>query len=480
MPDYVNHCASFRDPSGFVFLQHGTLYRQVNRSYAADYELLMGSGLYKKLTDEKLLIPHTEIAENYTQTPDWYKTLQPQPISFISYPYEWSVAQLKEAALLTLKVLTIAMEHGMILKDATPYNIQFHEGALIFIDSLSFEKYDPALPWIAYRQFCECFLFPLYLSHYLQTDMQKYGSVYLEGIPVALTARLLPLKSRLSMGVWLHVYLQNSVSKGRTGKAPAGHPGAGTPAPSFTRNKLQNLIRHLQSEISRLCVKNPPPSTWSNYYSETILGHDYLHAKEEIFRTFIRDIDFGSALDAGANDGYFSKVLAEQGKNVIAIDSDHRCINSLYTETQQTRDPRPGHAPSDVAPGPILPLCMDIANLSPAIGFLNRERTAFLERVNVDLVAALALVHHLVLGRNIPLDAVADLFAALTQTWLIIEFVPLTDPKAQELIKHKTQFHPYDETTFENCFLRHFIIDKKEKVPGTGRILYQMKKHAKT
>ena len=206
MAGYLHHPASFKDPSGFVFQANDINYRQVNKMYAENYELLFSSGLYKNLTEKKLLIPHKEVSENITQSPDWYKTLLPQQINFISYAYEWSFDQLKDAALLTLKVLKIAVEHGMILKDATPFNIQFNEGRAVFIDTLSFEKYDTTKPWIAYRQFCECFLFPLYLEHYLKSDVQKILSTYLDGIPVDITAKLLPMKSSLNMGVWLHVF----------------------------------------------------------------------------------------------------------------------------------------------------------------------------------------------------------------------------------------------------------------------------------
>lgn len=456
MPGHLTHSASFRDPSGFVFLKKGIVYRQVNHSYAADYELLMQSGLYQRLTEEKLLIPHTEVDENLTGSPHWYKTLLPQQLSFISYAYEWSFAQLREAADLTLKILEIAIAYGMCLKDANSFNIQFHEGALLLIDTLSFEKHDTSRPWVAYRQFCESLLFPLYLSHYLKTDLQKWLIVYPEGIPVALINRLLPAKSRLSLGPWLHVYLQNRIR----GDNPAGNKSV-----SFTREKMQMLTRHLRSEVSRMTLSEETISPWSNYYDETILGGGYLHEKEIIFKAFLEGIDFGSALDIGANNGYFSKILAEAGKNVIAIDSDHQCIDSLYRSVCGNTDRT------------IIPLCVDIANPSPAIGFRNTERPSFIQRARVDLVSALAITHHLVLGKNIPLEGIAGLLADLTNSYLIVEYIPLTDKFAQQLIKAKSQYHsPYDEPTFENSFSHYFVIERKSRIPGTERVLYRMRK----
>jgi hypothetical protein len=455
MPGYHHHPASFKDPSGFVFQANDINYRQVNKIYADNYELLLSSGLYKILTEKKLLISHTEVSENITQSPDCYKILLPQQIPFISYAYEWSFDQLKDAALLTLKVLKTSIEHGMILKDATPFNIQFNEGRAIFIDTLSFEKYDATKPWIAYRQFCECFLFPLYLEHYLKSDVQKILSTYLDGIPVDITARLLPMKSSLNMGVWLHVFLQNNVKDDKGSQ--------GTQA-GFDRKKLDHLIEHLKSIIEKFKLNTSTNSTWSNYYTETILSKDYLNEKEKIFRSYINEITFENALDAGANDGYFSQIIAEKKCPVIAIDFDNQCINSLYTSIKKSNITN------------ILPLCIDLTNPSPAVGFRNIERQSFIQRVNAELVTALALIHHLILSKNIPVEDVASFMAMVTKKYLIIEFVPVSDPKSQELIKNKNSYHLYDEFVFENCFSQLFIIEKKQLVPTTNRILYQMKK----
>lgn len=456
MPGYIHHPSSFKDPSGFVFQANGKNYRQVNRVFAENYELLVASGLYQALTDKKLLIPHTEITENLTQSPIWYKTLLPEQIQFISYVYEWSFDQLKDAALLTLRVLKIAIEHGMILKDATPFNIQFREGHPVFIDTLSFEKYDPSRPWIAYRQFCECFLFPLYLEHYLKTDIQKILSTYLEGIPVDVTAKLLPMKSSLNMGVWLHVYLQNNIKEDKS--------GAGSQT-NFDKKKLDHLTEHLGSIIGRFRLNTGSSSVWSNYYSETILSREYLGEKEKLFNVFIESIDFTRVLDAGANDGYFSQILSRKACEVISIDFDNQCINNLYHTVKKNNIKN------------ILPLCIDITNPSPAVGFQNTERQSFIERAKFDLVTALALIHHLVLSKNIPVEDIAAFMSLVTDKYLIIEYVPVADPKSQELIKNKPVYHEYDETKFENAFADSFITEKKQPIAGTGRILYMMRKN---
>jgi hypothetical protein len=456
MPEPRNHGASYRDPSGFVFQADGIYYRQVHQSYAEDYEKLMSSGLYAALVKNKWLIPHREVPENLTASADWYKTLLPDQISLLSYPYEWCFGQLQDAALLTLSVLTESLRQDMVLKDASPYNIQFLQGSPVFIDTLSFERYDPGLPWVAYRQFCECFLFPLYLAHYRGIDTGKILTAYPDGIPAEVTARLLPRKSRFNPGALMHVHLQTMIR-------PAS--GTGRP-PAFSRQKLTHLIQNLRHIVTRLKPRPTRTSPWSNYYDDTILSQNYLDEKQRLFRDLLSGVHFRTALDLGANDGFFSRILSERGEaSITAIDADAVCISRLYSAIREKNISN------------ILPLCIDVLHPSPAIGFRNKERASFNDRFHAELVVALALIHHLVLGANIPLRAIPPYLAGLSTGWLIIEFVPLEDKKAQELIRNKARWHlPYDASSFEQYFGEHFSIGKKSKVPGTERILYLMKK----
>jgi hypothetical protein len=458
MTTYIRHPSSFKDPSGFVFESEGKIYRQVNQYYAAQYRQLLDSGLYKQLVDRRQLIAHEEVADNKTGMSEWYTTLQPEPIYPISYPYEWCFEQLQDAALLTLSVLKTALQHGMILKDATPYNIQFHKGKPVFIDTLSFDTYDPKQPWIAYRQFCQCFLFPLYLEHYLKTDIQKILSTYIDGIPVDFVAKLLPLKSRLSLGVWLHVYLQHSATT-----SPRANNNKHTAA-AFSKKKLLDVISHLTNIIANFPANKTYKTTWSNYYEDTILSKEYLQEKEKIIQEFCQQTNARNVLDLGANDGYFSRLFASHNMQVIATDSDNRCISRLYQEVKKNNIQN------------ILPLMLDIANPSPAIGFHNQERAAFHDRIKTDLVAALALVHHLVIGKNISLPVLADYFNDIAPE-LIIEFVPKEDEKVKQMLATRPDtFVDYSPAHFEQYFSKYFDTIEKRTVVGTSRTLYRMKR----
>jgi 2-polyprenyl-3-methyl-5-hydroxy-6-metoxy-1,4-benzoquinol methylase len=453
MANYTRHPASFKDPSGFIFESNGKMYRQVNRIYSAEYDLLMNSGLYKYLVQQQFLIPHKELEENLTQAEDRYKTLLPEQIETVSYAYEWCFEELKDAALLTLQILRVSLDYGMIIKDATPFNIQFRKGKPVFIDTLSFEKYNPLQPWVAYRQFCQHFLFPLYLEYYLKADLQKTMTTYMDGIPVEITSKMLPLKSNLSLGVWLHVYTQNTFRHSTKTKAEQI---------KFNKKKLLNLINHLESIIKKFVVRKS--TTWGNYYEETILGKEYLANKEKLFLEFCQDLTVSSALDIGANEGYFTKLLAERKIQVIATDTDSRTIGNLYQFVKKNGVTN------------ILPLILDVTNPSPALGFNNKERSAFHDRIKTDLVIALALIHHLVIGKNISLEMIAEYFAGISP-YLLVEFVPREDQKVQQMLaSRKDVFTDYTMNRFERHFELYFDTLRKEQIPGTYRILYLMKR----
>jgi ribosomal protein L11 methylase PrmA len=453
MVSYTRHPASFKDPSGFVFEADGKFYRQVNQFYAPQYRQLMDSGLYAQLVKNGQLVSHEEININFTQDKEWFITIFPEAVNYISYPYEWCFAQLKDAALLTLKILRQSLEFGMVLKDATPFNIQFHNGRPIFIDTLSFDTYDPKQPWIAYRQFCQCFLFPLYLEHYLKSDIQKILSTYINGIPVDIIAKLLPLKSRLNLGVWLHVYLQNTTMiNDKENKSQV----------RFSKKKLTDLVSHLETIIYNFPADKPFKTTWSNYYDDTRLSKEYVDEKEKIVLDMCGQTGAKTVLDLGANTGHFSKKLASLGMTVVATDTDSRCINKLYLDTTKNSALN------------ILPLVVDVANPSPAIGFNNRERAAFHDRIQTELVLALALIHHLVIGRNIPLPALAAYFHRVSPQ-LIIEFPPKKDEKVKQMLSSRPDiFLDYDQEHFETAFSTYFTIADQIKIPGTERILYRM------
>ena len=454
MTDPKAHPASFKDPAGFVFEQDGTFYRHINPEYAKAYEQLMTSPLYALLTKKEWLLEHTEVTDNLSGSLPFYKTLLPTQLPFISYAYEWSFDMLKDAALLTLRICKEAIWHGMVLKDATPYNIQFINSQPVFIDTLSFEIYDPSQPWVAYRQFCEAFLAPLLLSHYTSTGLNTLLLAYPEGIPVSLCARLLPFRSKGNLLSLLHIHLQARVKTGAS---------ASPVTQSFSEQKLLNILDHLAKGI--LALRGSTGRTdWSNYYDQTIKSQAYLEEKKTVFMRLLEQAPAETALDLGANSGAFSRLLAAGCKEVVACDFDSQAINQLYLELKEN-------------PQPILPLVIDISHPTPAIGWFNQERTAFIQRKQYGLVAALALIHHLVIGKNIPLQQLAVFFHSLSKQFLLIEWVEREDEKVKVLLARKQiAYAQYNKQEFETRFAAYFELITSPVLSDGLRTLYLWRK----
>ena len=443
--------ASFKDPAGYVFTREGTIYRHVRSGYAAAYEQLISSGLYASLTRKEWLVAHEEIAGNLSGDADYYRTLLPRQLSFISHPCEWSFDMLKDAALLTLNVCIESIAHGMILKDATAYNIQFHQGKPLFIDTLSFELYNASQPWVAYRQFCEMFLAPLLLSYYTGEDLGKLLLAYPEGVPIPLSARLLPITSRMRMLSLLHIHLQSNLQSGRK--------TAGT-TPAFTQQKMLNLLNHLAGGISSLRPARRT-SEWSDYYVNTIKSEEYLQEKVSIFNHLLENISADTALDLGANNGLFSALLAQKYPLVVAADADAHAINDLYNHHKK-------HPLS-----PLHPLVLDITHPTPSFGWENKERSSFLARKQYGLVVALALIHHLAIGKNIRFHQLASCLRTLCLQYLIIEFVEKEDEKATLLLQRRQlAYEWYSKPEFEKAFSEFFELATATPLRDGLRTLY--------
>lgn len=455
--------SSFRDPSGFIYRHDNLLLRQINKIYSTDYDLLIKSGLYKKLSHLRYLISHTEISlEKYRYSPDAYKIIQPEKVQFISYPYEWCFSQLKDAALLTLKIQKIALELGMSLKDASAFNIQFVGGKPILIDTLSFEKYKERQPWIAYRQFTEHFLSPLALMAYKDIRLGKLFQLYLDGVPLDLTVKLLPFSARIKPGLLFHLFLHASAQKKHAVKSIDE-----TPKSSFSRHAFTELLDSLEGSISGLSI-NSQKSHWSSYYEDReSYTEKGLESKRKIVKSFIEKASPIKVWDIGANTGYFSQITSSKGIPTIAFDSDITAIEENYKQVRKGSETN------------MFPLFLDITNPTPSLGWENRERQSLYERGPTDLMLTLAIIHHLALTQNIPFSFMATSFAKLCN-FLIIEYIPLSDPKAQKLLQgRKSLFTNYTKQQFEKSFSRFFTITDIKPVNDSKRIIYLMQNKTK-
>ena len=454
-----NHPASFRDPSGFIFIDNQRIYRAVENGFKHEYDSFMQSGLYETLTTQNILVQHEEVL--HPKQPGTYKTLKPEVVPFISYPYEWSFSQLKSAALTTLKIQLLALEHGQSLKDASAFNIQFMNGKAIFIDTLSFETYKEGAPWVAYKQFCQHFLAPLALMTYVDLRFGSMSKDFIDGIPLDLTAKLLPAKSKFQIGIATHIHLHAKSQNNHANDAAKStirkdHRG-------LSKNNLIGILKNLESTVLGLSL--PKQKTeWGSYYEDTNYSEAGQTFKKDTILSWIQKIKPVSVWDAGANDAKFSSLASLQGIFTVATDIDPIAVENAYRRTQMVNDTH------------LLPLVIDLTNPSPGIGWKNEERTSFLFRSNFQLTMALALVHHLAISNNLPFTYIAKMFSEHSEN-VIIEFVPKSDSNTKRLLATREDIFPdYNEAGFENAFTSYFKITEKISIPDSTRILYLLKK----
>jgi ribosomal protein L11 methylase PrmA len=464
--------ASYRDPAGFVFRRDGVVYRQVDQSFAKDWVAFRETGLRDRLIDAGLLIPHEEVDPMLAAEHPVLAVIRPEPLEFVSYPYEWSFSQLKDAALLTLQAQATAMEAGMSLRDASAYNVQFQRGKPILIDSLSFEVATPGAPWIAYRQFCEHFLAPLALMARVDIRLGELLRQNLEGVPLDLAARLLPRRTRFSFGLGPHIHLHaraqrqhaDDAAKPATGvgEAAAATDGAAAPG-TLSPSRQKALLESLRNTVASLRWQ-PSGTEWADYAGHTSYSESATRAKEAAVASALTAAGGSRAWDLGANTGRYSRIAADQGFRVIAFDIDPAAVERGYLAGRERGEER------------ILPLLGDLVDPSPALGWSNAERRSLLERADADVTLSLALVHHLAIGRNVPLPMIADLLARLAPE-AIVEFVPKSDAMTTRLLASRRDIFPdYTESGFRAAFATRFDLRTAAPLEGTERTLFHFQR----
>jgi hypothetical protein len=451
--------ASFRDPSGFLFSRQGVLYRQINQVYREHYDSLMNSKLYAKLVYDGLLIPHQEVEVTPAEPTNAYRVIQPEALEFISYPYEWSFSQFKDAALVTLAIQKLAIESGLVLKDSSAYNIQFHHGKPVLIDTLSFEIYREGDPWVAYRQYCQHFLAPLALMAYKDVRLGQMMRVYLDGIPLDLASGLLPARTRYNLGLAAHIHL-HAASQKRYADKPVDKTQTSR---KMSKLSFIGLMDNLESATRKLSWK-PTGTEWGDYYTASAAHYSAtaFEHKKQLLNQFLERIQPSTVWDLGANTGEFSRIPADRGCPTLAFDIDPAAVEQNYRRVKAKAETH------------LLPLVMDFTNPSPSLGWHHRERQSLLERAPTDVLMALALIHHLAISNNVPLPWLADYLHDLGH-WLIIEWVPKEDSQVQKLLASRQDiFSGYHKEGFEAAFSCYFNTLDKIPLQDSIRVLYLM------
>ena len=444
-----NIYASFRDPSGYVYLDNGNVYRKIFPCYFEQYDYFMSSGLYQELLGNGYIVSHEEVLRN-----DDYILLKVQKIPFISYPYEWCFYEFKDASILTLNILKICLKYGMILKDASGYNVAFDKGRPIFIDTLSFDFYKEGLSWGGYGQFCRHFMGPLLLMTYVDVRSNLLLKSFIDGVPIDMTNSF--LKGRGGMTARMHIkWHSKSIDKYNDSTNKKINR-------NVSKTSLINMIDMMLRQINRLNIKKVN-TEWDDYYNNTNYDNVSLKCKINYVSKYLDNIKVNKddiIIDIGSNDGKYSNIASEYSNLVISVDSDYNCVNRNYLNNNHN----------------ILPLVMDFTNPSSSIGFGCRERDSIIERCNFKCVMALAVIHHICISNNVSFDMLAEFLSDLGE-YLIIEFVPKDDSKVVKLLSTREDiFDFYDIDNFEEVFGNYYKIITKNKIKNSKRVIYLMKR----
>ncbi len=453
--------SSFRDIGGFVYKENGIVFRKIFKHSIDDYYQLMNSGLYSFLTEKTALVKHAEISNNMDKEKKFPVSLieiKPEQIKCITYPYEWCFNQLKDASLLTLQICIDAISYGMILKDATAYNIQFIDSRPILIDTCSLTKYNEGEPWVAYQQFCRHFLAPLLLMSKVDIRCGLLSKIHIDGVPLDFASKILPKSSWLSPSVLAHIHL-HAKSQSRYADADATSLRKRT----VSKIGLLGILRSLQSLIKKTNWKESN-TEWGDYYNFTNYSKDSANHKSLIVAAMIDQIKPLDVLDIGSNDGRYSRIAAKSGAFVLSADIDPIAVEKNYLKVKNNKEFN------------IIPVIQDMTNPSSGIGWSHTERDSLQSRGPFDSVMALALIHHLAISNNVPFDMIAKYFSKLGKN-LIIEFVPKTDSQVKKLLSSREDiFNDYSEDFFEEEFSKFFTILQKTYVSKSNRIIFLMQK----
>ena len=481
MPNLI----SYRDTAARVVLEEGIYYRYIFDEYKAEYDHLTQSGLLKALAEKGLIIAQQEeeIAQGIdlpkqtqvqlqNQSPNKiYKKLRPHQIPFQSYPFEWSYSQWRKVMYAYLQINQIALAHGMILKDATPYNFYFEEGKAVLFDTSSFSFFKEGYPWMAYRQFCSEMLGPFALMHYNGQRWARLSQSHLRGLPLNFVSKQLPLKSWLNMTCLLHIHLHGKYATNESENSSLRNSTTTnqTKQKGFSKEKIVSLMKMLQSTVVDWKKPYAFEKHWIDYYQKDIASDKYLEYKEAIIKDWLGQLSkqnkLPSILDLGANTGKFSLIASEYADKVIALEYDDICVDAIDKAIVNSKQKN------------IFCLRMDLAETTPNMGVLEKEFSSIYTRAKSSMVFGLALIHHLFISNQLSFFKIASILDRFSDKNVIVEFIPITDEKVRFLIKDKQRnYQDYTEEGFTKALEQFFEIKERIQLEGSERILYLLEK----
>lgn len=463
---------SFRDPGGRLISLDGRVLRLVHPTFSSQLKAALSSPRVQQLTREGRIVA-TELnvndapaeAQDQLLVNPGATLVEHEVIWFPSFPYEWSPEMLYAAGELTLDVAEATAKDGLGLKDGTPFNVLFRGPQPVFIDVLSIEARDSHDPvWLPYAQFVRTFLLPLLVNRYSTMPLSRIFTANREGLEPEDVYKSISWQQRIRPPYLGMVTLPTWFAARTDPDDDSIYRSKRLQNSEQARFMLRGILRRLRRQLRKL---QPPfrKSAWSGYTEMTHYSEQQTAAKLEFVQAAL-NVGPRKVLDVGCNTGTYSLACARKGAQVVALDYDPVVVGRLWRQAGEEKL----H---------ILPLCVNLAQPTPALGWRNQECRSFLDRAcgKFDLVLMLAVIHHLLVTERVPLLEILELVAELTQQTAIVEFVPNTDPMFRRLLRGRENLHQdYTQEAFEQACSRYFRILRKQQLGSEARCLYLLEK----
>jgi hypothetical protein len=442
---------SFRDPAGAVFFVGDSVYRSVSDNFLPAVKELVQSGFFQKHMEEGRIISTTLVANNFNVPGSC--VLQHEKIPFLSYPYEWSFYMLKDAALLTLDVLRECLENGYILKDGTAWNVTYYCGKMVFFDVLSIDRYKEGQTWDGYQQFCNEFLYPLFIKAYKGIDFQQLFKGSLFGVDLVLAHKIFKIRDVFKPGVLKHVFLNAMLANNKKVTSATIKNKIKLP-----KSALLGIVDGLIKVVKSLECDNKN-SIWIDYAQNNTYADQDESKKIKFIREFSDCCSPNSRIiDLGCNTGSYSLIAAEF-HNIISCDIDSGCIDDIYKKINLN------------ASLSVTPIVLNLMNPSSNSGWDLQERKSIFARIQVNAFFALALMHHICIANNVPLERFIQFLSKIAPKG-VLEWIDKRDPMVQFLLRNRVDiFSEYNWENFEDIIKKYFVIKKTQSINNGFRKL---------
>lgn len=453
---------SFRDPCNRVYqIGNERIVRGIDEATTEHMTKLLETSFFQKFMSEGKVVDTALIKDTDSileEIPDhnWHAALEHNKIPFISYPYEWTFTMLRDAALLHLELLEAALENGWTLKDSTPYNVQWVGSQPVFIDIPSFEPWEDGESWLGHRQFTMLFLTPLLMRVHLGIDHMNLMKANLDGIPPTEAAKYFHGTKKFKKGVMSNIIFPAKVENRILGRERDDTKAEKREARKQSKIMVLGLVQSMRRLVASLKI-DIEHTDWSQYDKTHTYDEEDFDTKCAFVKSTVDKKEHSYVWDIGCNTGTFSEIASTTAGTVIALDGDHNAVEQLYLRLRDTKDNN------------ILPLVMNLSNISPNHGWAGNERSAFDSREKPSLIIALALIHHIRIAANIP-NKMFLAWLASTGADVVLEFVDRHDEMVIKLLTNKKeQYSDYNLEQFYEDVAEHFDIVSQMPVKGGKR-----------